>query len=128
MILAALLIAVLPQTPSPGPAGELGPATAMVGRTSLSTSAPPEDPFTPESVLALPGGLRLVKLPAPGRPVLAIRVSVLLDESQNEAGAGRLLVFFGAQRVQGRAAVLGLPFEGARTPWGITYTVAGSRS
>jgi zinc protease len=79
-------------------------------------------------VITLSGGLRAIKLPARGSPVLAIRVSVLLDESQNESGAGKLIQIFGVQRVQGRAAVRGLQFEGARTPWGITYTIAGARS
>jgi predicted Zn-dependent peptidase len=129
MILAALLIAALPQA-APGP-GEGPPEliTAVAGTAdAISTRAPGQDPFTPESSLTLPGGLRLVKLPARGSPVLSIRVSILLDESQSEAGAGKLIQVFGLQRVQGRAAVLGLQFEGARTPWGITYTIAGARA
>jgi predicted Zn-dependent peptidase len=130
MILAALLTLALPQAAT-GPVAE-GPSaliTAVTGTpAALSTRAPGQDPFTPESVITLSGGLRAIKLPAHGSPVLAIRVSVLLDETQNESGAGKLIQIFGVQRVQGRAAVRGLHFEGARTPWGITYTIAGARS
>jgi predicted Zn-dependent peptidase len=69
-----------------------------------------------------------VKLPAQGSPLIAIRVSIPVDEGYAEAGAGRLLETLASQRVQGRAAALGLHFEGARTPWGLAYTVAGARS
>jgi predicted Zn-dependent peptidase len=130
MILAALLIAALPQA-APGPVRE-GPPALVAEVTgappAISTRAPAEDPFTPERVLTLPGGLRVVKLPARGSPVVAVRVSVLLSEGQNEAGAGKLIQIFGLQQVQGRAGVLGLQMEGARTPWGVTYTISGARS
>jgi hypothetical protein len=134
MILAALLTLALPQAVFPGPAGEIGPTVPVSAGAvaeppeALSEAAPARDPFTPESVFTIRSGPRVVRLPAPGSPLIAMRVSVPVDESQNEAGAGRLLETLASQRVQGRAAVLGLHFEGSRTPWGVAYTVAGSRS
>jgi predicted Zn-dependent peptidase len=112
MILAALLMAILPQA-------------STASDFLLSTATPPRDPFTPENVLSVPDGPRVVKLPAPGSEVVAIRVSIPLAEGHTEAGAGRLLQILSAQRVEGLAGVLGLHVEGARTPWGISYTVAG---
>ena len=132
MILAALLTLALPQAVFPGPSGEIGPPAPIpdVVRSTevLSTAAPARDPFTPESVFTIRGGPRVVRLPAPGSPLVAFRVSVPVDETQSEAGAGRLLASLASQRIQGRAAVLGLHFEGSRTPWGVSYTVAGARS
>jgi hypothetical protein len=109
MILAALLIAIAPAL-------------------QLSMAKPAVDPFSPEDVLQVPNGPRVVRLPAPGSELVAMRLSVPVSESQREAGAARLLQQLSLQRLEGRAAVLGLHLEGARTPWGLSYTVAGARS
>jgi predicted Zn-dependent peptidase len=131
MMLAALM-ALLPQVVAADPGAEIGPPlpppAVAVPAEALSTSAPPLDPFTPESVITVPNGPRIVKLPSQGSPVVAIRLSIPVTESLNEAGAGKLLQVLATQRLQGRASAVGLQFEGVRTAWGIAYTVVGSRA
>jgi predicted Zn-dependent peptidase len=127
LILVALLIATLPQVTAPGPGGRTTSGDGSASSTVRFT-APAGDPFTPSSVVSVPSGPRVALLPARGSPVVAIRLSVALDEAPSEAGSAHMLHVLGSERARSRAAALGVRVEGARTPWGLAYTVAGSRA
>jgi predicted Zn-dependent peptidase len=127
LILAALLIATLPQVTAPGPSGRQTPR-ASSGQEATVVSARAADPFTPGTVLTVPSGPRIAKLAAPGSPVVAIRLSIELDEAGGEAGSAQLLQLLGTERARNRATALGIRVDGTRTPWGIAYTVTGAAS
>lgn len=80
----------------------------------------------PDSVLTPPGGPKLIRLTAPGSGLTTLRLSVRVDETVAEAGAGQILVLLGLERARAAAAPMGARVEGARTPWGIAYTVVGA--
>jgi predicted Zn-dependent peptidase len=127
LILAALLIATLPQVTAPGPNGRQAPRAGTAQEAvRISAPAPPIDPFTPGTVVSIPSGPRVAKLAAPGSPVAAIRLSVGFDESASEAGSAQLLQELAVERVRSRATPLGIEVDGTRTPWGIAYTVTGA--
>jgi predicted Zn-dependent peptidase len=127
LILAALLIATLPQVTAPGPNGRQAPrvsSTQEANRVAAPGAA--VDPFTPATVVSIPSGARVAKLAAPGAPALAIRLSVSIDESASEAGSAHLLQVLAVERAKSRATPLGIRVDGIRTPWGIAYTVTGA--
>jgi hypothetical protein len=132
LILAALLMATLPQVTAPGPAGrqaqQTPPGRAASASTTLPYRAPLEDPLTPRTVISVPSGPRVARLPSPGSPVVAIRLSIAFEEAPSEAGMGNLLQEAQMERVRAQAAPRGIQVEGARTPWGIAYTVVGARA
>src|SRR5688572_28219387 len=111
-MILAVLMAVVPQVVAADPGAEIGPPppppAVAVPAEALSTSAPRLDPFTPESVITVPNGPRIVKLPSQGSPIVAIRLSIPVTESLNEAGAAKLLQVLATQRLEGRASALGL--------------------
>lgn len=84
------------------------------------------EPFLPTTVIAAPGGPRLVVLATPYSPVVALRLSVPVEETFAEAGAGQILLELALERAAPAAARLGARFEAARTPWGLAYTVTGA--
>ena len=132
MILAALLLATVPQVTAPGPGGRQAPQT-QAGRGTAASAivsyrAPLEDPLTPRTVVSVPSGPRVAKLAATGSPVVAIRLSVTFDETPAEVGMGNLLQQTQVERVRARAAPRGIQVEGARTPLGVAYTVVGARA
>lgn len=102
------------------------------GRALSATGAPeppamiPADPLVPDTILAPPERPRIVVLRAPGSPVIALRLFVPVAEAPSEAGAGRMLQVLGTNRARGLAGATGARVEGARTPWGIVYTVQGA--
>lgn len=117
--------------------GLLGAALFLVpGVADLSAQAHRADeaggfgtgvlPLVPDTVLEPPGGLRVVRLPAPGSPVVALRLSVPVREGSAEAGAARILQMLGTERAGSLARPVGATVEGTRTPWGIAYTVTGA--
>lgn len=93
---------------------------------ALLTAAAPAQALRPDTVLAPPGGPRVVLVYAPGSPAAAIRASVRVLEAPGEAGAARLLQHLALRRLQGRAAALGAEFEARRTPDAAVYSVSGA--
>lgn len=93
--------------------------------TSQENGAQP-GPLVPDTILTTPTGPRIVRLPAPGSPVVALRLSIPVREGPAEAGAGRVLQMLGVERASGLARPVGATVEGTRTPWGIAYTVTGA--
>jgi hypothetical protein len=80
----------------------------------------------PDSILTPPGGPTLIRLTAPGSGLTTLRLSVPLDETPSEAGAGQILVQLGLERARNAAASLGARVDGTRTAQGIAYTVVGA--
>lgn len=83
-------------------------------------------PFVPDTVLTPPSGPRIVRLPAPGSPVVSLRLSVPIREGSAEAGVGRVLQMLGTERATSLGRPVGATVEGTRTPWSIAYTVTGA--
>ncbi|HEX9886937.1 MAG TPA: hypothetical protein VGA70_10640, partial [Longimicrobiales bacterium] len=88
----------------------------------------PVEAFTPDTILAAPETPRLIRLPAPGAPLVALRLSIPLSEGPADAGAGRILYTLAVRRTRSLAGPTNARIEGSRTPWGISYTVVGSRT
>lgn len=86
----------------------------------------PVDPLLPDTILTPPERPRIVVLRAPGSPVITLRLFVPVSEAPSEAGAARLLQVLGTNRARGVAGTTGAQVEGARTPWGIVYSVRGA--
>ena len=86
------------------------------------------DAFSPDTVLYLESGLRIIRLRTPGSEVVALRLAVPLPELPSDAGVGRMLQLLGEQRARAAAAPVGVDLEGARTPWGVAYTVVRARA
>lgn len=123
MTKAALLLALVPQlAPQPARVGGAGdPALPLLPQLSAG------HPFVPDTVLSVPGGPRIVRLDMPGSPLVAMRLSIPLEEGGSEAGAGYLLQIMGADRARALAGPVGVQVEGTRTPWGVAYTIVGTR-
>ena len=120
MLLGPLLVSLLAQVAPPVVFDPSGPQQP----TSLSA---PGDPLTPDTVFRVPSGPRIAKLSMPGSELVALRISIPVQETLAEAGAGRVLEALGVERALARATPLGVTVEGARTQWGISYTVVGTR-
>jgi predicted Zn-dependent peptidase len=84
--------------------------------------------LTPDTVLTPPSGPRIVRLPAPGAPVVSMRLFIPIREGAAEAGAARVIQILGTESARAVASQVGALVEGARTPWGIAYTVTGAAS
>lgn len=109
--------------PEQAPSGnEDDPSTDSAAPAALL----PADPLVPDTILAPPERPRIVVLGAPGSPVITLRLFVPVDEAPSEAGAARLLQVVGTNRARGVAGTTGARVEGARTPWGIVYSVEGA--
>lgn len=83
-------------------------------------------PFAPDTLLAPPGGPRIVMLGTPGEGVAALRLSVPLREGPAEAGAGRILRELALHRMETLARPVGVRVSVSRTPWGMAYAVEGA--
>ena len=83
-------------------------------------------PFTPDTLLAPPGGPRIVLLSTPGEGVAALRLSVPLREGPVEAGAGQILRQLALHRMETLARPVGVRVNVSRTPWGMAYAVEGA--
>lgn len=106
--------------------------TGLHGQSVPGGSGRPPGPtvgaLLPDTVLTPPSGPRIVRLPAPGSPVVALRLSIPVREGPAEAGAGRILQMLGLERAVDLARPMGATVEGTRTPWSIAYTVTGAAS
>ncbi len=116
LILLAALALATPFPPSPQGAS----AVDSIGDPAALA------PLLPDTVIAPPGGPRIVVLGAPAPGVAAIRVSVPLVESAPEAGVGLVLRDLALVRMRGLARPVGARVGVTRTPWGLAYTVEGS--
>lgn len=114
-LLAALALA------APSPAVPQG-APALDSTAAAAALAP----LLPDTVIAPPGGPRIVVLGAPAPGVAALRVSVPLVESAPEAGVGLVLRALALARMRGLARPVGARVDVTRTPWGLAYTVEGA--
>lgn len=85
-----------------------------------------QGPLTPDTVLTPPSGPRIVMLGAEGEGVAALRISVPLQETPVEAGAGEMLRALALARMQGLATPVGARVSASRTPWGLAYVVEGA--
>ena len=97
------------------------------GSVAAQTSPAPEpsDPLVPVPTLSAPNGPTVLRLPAAAPGIVALRVSVPIDEAEIEAGTGQVIASLARARIPGLVAPLGVEAEVTRTPWGIAYTVAG---
>jgi len=103
--------------------------TSFGGTLSAQETDPrPADALTPDTVLTPQLGPRIVRLPTPGAPVVSMRLFIPLREGPAEAGAGEVLESLGTESARAVATQVGASVEGARTPWGIAYTVTGAAS
>ena len=82
--------------------------------------------FVADTILQIPGGPRVVVLQADPGGVAALRLSVPLVESAEEAGAGRMLAALAERRMVGAARQIGARVSASRTPWGLAYSVEGA--
>lgn len=93
---------------------------------SAQGAAAPSGPLTPDTILAPPGGPRIVVLGTPGSGVAALRLHVPLQEGPAEAGIGLLLRELVEARMESLARPVGARVSATRTPWGLAYAVEGS--
>lgn len=97
------------------------------GASATPVAAAPEDhPLLPDTILAPPGGPRIVVLGTPGSGVAALRLHVPLREGPAEAGVGLLLRELVEARMESLARPVGARVSATRTPWGLAYAVEGS--
>jgi len=87
-----------------------------------------EAAFTPDTVLQMPGGLRIVVLRSDPGGVAALRLSIPFVETAAEAGAGRMLAALAERRMAGVARQVGARVSASRTPWGLAYSVEGAEA
>lgn len=85
------------------------------------------DPLLPDHVLEPPGGPRVVLFSTPGEAGVAMHVSIPLEEGAVEAGWAWTLQELAVNRAMGAAGQMGAMIQGRRSPWGISYLVAGPR-
>jgi hypothetical protein len=112
------------------PAAALSP---LSGQAPLDGNQAPRDSLpavtvalTPDTVLAPPGGPRIVMLGAEGEGVAAMRIFVPLTEGPVEEGAGEVLRALALGRMRGLATLVGARVSASRTPWGLAYEVEGA--
>jgi len=84
--------------------------------------------FTPDTVLQMPGGPRIVVLRSDPGGVAALRLSIPFVETAAEAGAGRMLAALAERRMAGVARQVGARVSASRTPWGLAYSVEGAEA
>ncbi len=101
-------------------------SAASAGAAARPPLAGGADALRPAEVVTPPGGLTILRLPVDGSPRVALRLSVPVEEGPSEAGAARLLQLLALERARAAAAPLGAQVDGARTPWGVAYTVEGA--
>ena len=101
----------------------------LAGQASLATAEPMRvsaiEVLRPDTVLDPPGGPRLIRLPAPGSGLTAIRLSIPVEEAPVEASAAAILHTLGLERARLAARPLGVSVRGSRTSWAVAYTVVG---
>ena len=98
----------------------MSPLLAVLAVTVLQAS------FQPDTVLAVPGGPRVVLVNSVDGGVAALRLSVPLEEGPSEAGAGQVLRDLALDRMLGLAGPVGARVSATRTPWGLAYSVEGA--
>lgn len=103
------------------------PVKTLFLALALLTQDDPHHWLGSDTVVSLPDKPALVMVPRPGSPRVALRWFVPLQETDEEAGAGEVLVTLAGQRAISHAARIGASFAAVRTPMGIAYTVAGAR-
>lgn len=91
-----------------------------------SLSAEPDPTFLPEAVFDLPGGPRVTFLRTGSRDLVALRVSLPLEEAPDEAGAGSLIRTMAEERMEALAARIGARARVTRTARALVYEAAGS--
>ncbi len=112
----------------------LGLATLLLlGAAPLVDPAPVAsagDPtrFVADLVVTPSGGPDMHFFLHPGSGVAALRMSIPLGESAEEAGAGQLVRALAQTRMQSMARRIGARIEVERTPEGLVYQVAGPAS
>lgn len=99
---------------------------ALAAQVAPAPPIPAARALVPDTVLAPPGGPRIVLLSAPGDGVAALRLSVPLREGAHEGGAGWLLKDLALERMETLARPVGARVSTSRTPWGIAYAVEGA--
>lgn len=92
----------------------------------VAGSAALADPLVPDTTYDAPGLPDIVHLPAPGSPLVALRLSIPVREDAAQAGAARILQILGLERARGKADPIGAVVEGTRTDHGIVYSVVGA--
>ncbi|MEX1258337.1 MAG: hypothetical protein WEG36_12030 [Gemmatimonadota bacterium] len=80
----------------------------------------------PDETLSPPGGPEVAIFRSVPPEVVSIRLSVPLEESQDEAGAGQLLRIQAEDRMLSLAARIGARVEVHRTPQAVVYEVSGA--
>jgi hypothetical protein len=117
------MLALLAALALVAPASRMGPGEPAADSIAHS---PALDAFLPDTVIAPPGGVRIVVMGSPAPGVAALRLFVPLIESAPEAGIGFVLRDLALERMQSLARPVGARVEAARTPWGLAYGVEGS--
>jgi len=82
--------------------------------------------FFPDETVSPPGGPEVAIFRSVPSEVVSFRLSVPLEESPDEAGAGHLLRIQAQDRMQTLAARIGARAEVHRTPQAIVYEVSGA--
>ncbi len=93
-----------------------------------STQVEDPRPFAPDAVLEPPGGPTLYLYTTGTSDVVALRVSVPLEERADEAGAAQILRALAAERMESVASRVGARVRATRTPDALVYEVAGPAS
>lgn len=104
----------------------LAATTFVAAPGAAASQASPSDAFRPDTVVAAPGGPRIVMLRPSTGGVAAMRLSVRFEEGPTEAGAGWILRDLAQAHLESLARPVGARVAVSRTPWGLAYTVEGA--
>jgi hypothetical protein len=106
--------------PLPTPSEQLPPA--------LAAPAGSPEAFRPTLALTPPGGPETLVFTREGSGVAALRLTVPLGESADEAGAGQIIRVLAEDRMRAMARRIGAYVGVHRTPAGLVYEVSGPSS
>jgi hypothetical protein len=103
------------------------PAVWLLGIMAVSQQVGASPPtFLPDETLSPPGGPEVAIFRSVPPEVVSFRLSVPLEESPDEAGAGHLLRIQAQDRMLSLAGRIGARVEVHRTPQAVVYEVSGA--
>lgn len=101
-------------------------AVPLVALLALVQSPVSTGPFHPDEVLEPPGGPEVAIFRSVGPDAVTLRLSVPLDETPGESGAGLFIRAEAVARMEPLAARIGARAEVHRTPQALVYQVSGA--
>jgi len=98
----------------------------LVGAPPVAQGLGTQEVLRPDTTLRPPSGVDILLQRTPGGPVVALHLTIELDEGASEAGLAAILAEMARTRTEGAARRIGARLEATRTTSGISYTVAGA--